>query len=195
MILYIANGIGFNECTRNYVLPKIVQQLQHLGFTCIEPFVDNNEASLSSGGRSIEKEYDIARRDVNGVRVCDGIFCVISNPIPDEGAMIELGLAMAWKKPIFLLNDDFRMTPGGNGYPMNLMLFASMPPDQWQKYYFTSLDQLSDDKKGLIQYRDRHMLANAFLRLCFLLRRRRPSSCSSAFCAHGAYWDPTDPMG
>ena len=46
---------------------------------------------------------------------------------PDEGVMIELGMAMALKKPTFLFRDDVRHCTDCEAYPLNLMLFTGLP--------------------------------------------------------------------
>lgn len=152
-VVYVANGLGFGELCRTRVLTAVVGELQRLGIYTIEPFADNNEASLSSE-RGVEREHDIARRDIRGVKDSDAVLCVVSSPIPDEGAMIEVGMAMAWNKPVFILNDDFRFADKAEGFPMNLMLFGKMPLHEWSDYYYTSLSQLSDPTKALVRWRN-----------------------------------------
>ena len=44
--------------------------------------------------------------------------------------MVELGLAIAWEKPVFLVRDDFRCCIDSEGYPLNLMLFTG-PAWKW----------------------------------------------------------------
>lgn len=147
--LYIANGIGFSKLGRTYVLDKIVGVVKSLGFDIIEPFSDNNELSLEIS-RTIESELEIAKRDMNGVRQSDGVLCVISSPIPDEGSMIEVGAAMALNKPVFYLNDDFRYKANNTGQlPLNLMLFTHTTADTWDRYYYTSIEDLSSPGKAL----------------------------------------------
>lgn len=172
MILYIANGLGFSELQRIHVLEPLVHKLEHdLGFTCVEPFRDNNELSLSDK-RGVDAEYAIGHADVQGVRLCDALLCVVSNFIPDEGAMVEVGLAIAWGKPVFLLNDDFRMKPVEDKLPLNLMIFMNTPRDRWKDYYYTSATQLSDPKKALTHMQQYTFpLRVAFSRLQFLAKR------------------------
>ena len=43
---------------------------------------------------------------------------------PDEGVMVELGMAIALKKPTFLFRDDFRQTNDSELYPLSLMIFT-----------------------------------------------------------------------
>lgn len=151
-VIYVANSLGFNTMARTLVLPKVVSVLKKLGFKTIEPFADNNEASLARE-RSVEQEHQIARRDVEGVRNSDAVLCVISSQTPDEGAMIEVGMAIAWGMPVFILNDDFRYASNDGGFPMNLMLFAGMPVDRWREYYYTDVEDLGNPDKALMKWR------------------------------------------
>ena len=66
--------------------------------------------------------------------------------------MIELGIAIALKKEIFLFRDDFRNCSDSNEYPLNLMLFLGLPRDDWQKYYFESLKDITSNKKGFMEW-------------------------------------------
>ena len=60
--------------------------------------------------------YQVRQADLADVQQCDGIFAIVNGNPPDEGVMIELGIAMptarsatyALNKAIFLFRDDFR---------------------------------------------------------------------------------------
>lgn len=149
--LYLANGLGFSASARALCLAPLVRAVEALGVHVIEPFADNNEVSLAHT-RTVEQELEIARLDMEGVRKSDGVLCVSSAPIPDEGAMVEVGLALAWGKPVFLLNDDFRYGTGGETLPMNLMLFAGMAADTWKDFYYTSVEELADPERALARW-------------------------------------------
>ena len=79
-------------------------------------------------------------------------FCDYKWNPPDEGVMIELGIAIALKKKIFLFRDDFRNCSDNNQYPLNLMLFLGLPRDNWKKYYFESLIDIEDNNKGFVEW-------------------------------------------
>lgn len=149
--LYLANGLGFSASARTLCLAPLVKAVEALGVRVIEPFADNNEVSLAHT-RTVEQELEIARLDMEGVRKSDGVLCVASSPIPDEGAMVEVGLALAWGKPVFILNDDFRYGTAGETLPMNLMLFAGMAADTWNDSYYTSVEELADADKALARW-------------------------------------------
>ena len=53
---------------------------------------------------------------------------------PDEGVMVELGLAIAGEKPVFLFRDDFRRCTDSEAYPLNLMVFTGLPETGWEAY-------------------------------------------------------------
>ena len=82
----------------------------------------------------------------------DGIFAVVNGVPPDEGVMIELGMAIALGKPTFLFRDDFRRATDSEEYPLNLMLFTGMPEQDWQDLYYTSVDEITEPGKALAQW-------------------------------------------
>ena len=43
--------------------------------------------------------YKVGQNDLRLVREADGIFAVVNGCPPDEGVMVELGMAIAWGKP------------------------------------------------------------------------------------------------
>ena len=71
---------------------------------------------------------------------------------PDEGVMIELGMAIAMGKPTFLFRDDFRRVTDSEEYPLNLMLFAGMPRQEWRDYYYTSVAEIESAHKALARW-------------------------------------------
>ena len=62
--------------------------------------------------------------DFRDVMESDAIFAVVNGVPPDEGVMVELGMAIALGKPTFLFRDDFRRVVESEQYPLNLMLFT-----------------------------------------------------------------------
>ena len=45
--------------------------------------------------------YQVSQADLRDVRDADGLFAVVNGCPPDEGVMVELGMAIAWHKPTF----------------------------------------------------------------------------------------------
>jgi len=48
--------------------------------------------------------------------------------------------------------DDFRNCSDSDQYPLNLMLFLGLPKDDWEKYYFQSLQDIKSNKKGFVEW-------------------------------------------
>ena len=65
---------------------------------------------------------------------------------------MELGAAIALGKPTFLFRDDFRRCTDSDDYPLNLMLFAGLPALDWQDYFYTSIDEIRNPEKALMQW-------------------------------------------
>ena len=82
----------------------------------------------------------------------DAIFAVVNGVPPDEGVMVELGMAIARKKPTFLFRDDVRRVAEGDDYPLNLMLFTGLPEDGWQDSYYTSVEEITAPQKALARW-------------------------------------------
>ena len=146
--VYLANAYGFSARQRATVLPELVSALESLGLEVWEPFRRNNqEAGLKPGWA-----YRVGQADVRDVREADAIFAVVNGVPPDEGVMVELGIAIALGKPTFLFRDDFRRATDSEQYPLNLMLFTGMPEHEWQDYYYTSLEEIASPDKMLARW-------------------------------------------
>jgi nucleoside 2-deoxyribosyltransferase len=143
--LYLANPYGFSAQQRALLLPPIVAQLEALGAEVWEPFERNNQVDFASPGWA----YRVAQADVRDVAQVDGIFALVNGTPPDEGVMVELGMAIALKKPVFLFRDDFRRCTDSEEYPLNLMLFASLPEVGWQHYFYDSVEEIGNPEKAL----------------------------------------------
>ena len=66
--------------------------------------------------------------------------------------MVELGIAIALKKEIFLFRDDFRNCSDSNQYPLNLMLFVGLPKESWRRNYFENLNDIKNPKKNFLNW-------------------------------------------
>ena len=146
-ILYLANPYGFSKQTKKLIC-EFINIFNDLNIEVYEPFSRTNHI--------IEKQsqwaYDLATSNFNDLKKCDGIFAIVNGTPPDEGVMIELGIAIALKKEIFLFRDDFRNCSDSNQYPLNLMLFLGLPRYNWEKYYFESLEDINSNKKALLEW-------------------------------------------
>lgn len=149
--LYLANPYGFSSQQRTRLLPEVIRALEALGAEVWEPFARNNPIDHTQP----EWAYDIGQRNVQDVRQCDAIFAVVNGMPPDEGVMVELGVAIALGKPTFLFRDDFRRCTDSERYPLNLMLFTGLPAVGWEDYYYTDLDEISHSNKALVRWLNR----------------------------------------
>ncbi len=146
--LYLANPYGFSAQLKAGPLQALVAALDAAGAEVWEPFARNNQADMGGAGWA----YRIGQADVRDVRAADGIFAVVNGCPPDEGVMVELGLAIAWGKPTFLFRDDFRRCTDSTTYPLNLMLFTGIPETGWERYWYASLDEIADPDKALARW-------------------------------------------
>ena len=143
--LYLASPYGFSAQQKSGPLAELVAALEKAGADVWEPFERNNQVDLTEAGWA----YDVGQDDLRDVREADGIFAVVNGCPPDEGVMVELGLAIAWGKPTFLFRDDFRSCTDSGDYPLNLMLYTGLPKHGWERYWFTDVEQIPDPGKAL----------------------------------------------
>lgn len=146
--LYLANPYGFSAQQRQGPLQELVAALESMGAEVWEPFARNNQIDRTSPNWA----YRIGQADLRDVREADGMFAVVNGCPPDEGVMVELGMAIAWGKPVFLFRDDFRRCTDSEGYPLNLMVFAGLPEIGWEACWYTSIEELADPDKALAQW-------------------------------------------
>ena len=145
--LYLANSYGFSKQT-NKLLYEFINIFNDLNIEVYEPFARTKNIIQKEG----DWAYDLAINNFNDLKKCDCIFAIVNGTPPDEGVMIELGIAIAMKKKIFLFRDDFRNCSDSNKYPLNLMLFLGLPRNNWKKYYFESLEDIKSNKKGFVEW-------------------------------------------
>ena len=147
-IIYLASPYGFSLQQRRGPLQEMVRVLEGMGAQVWEPFVRNNQQDRSQMGTA----YRIGQADMHDVRESDGILAIVNGVPPDEGVMVELGMAIAWGKEIFLFRDDFRRCTDSDEYPLNLMLFVGLPENRWRDRYYTSIDDMQDPDKDLAKW-------------------------------------------
>ena len=146
--LYLASPYGFSAQWKERLLPQFVGALEALGAEVWEPFARNNQVDFADP----DWAYQVGQADLEDVRQCDGVFAIVNGTPPDEGVMVELGAAIALGKATFLFRDDFRRCTDSGRYPLNLMLFVGLPKDQWERYYYTGLEQIADPQKALVPW-------------------------------------------
>lgn len=146
--IYLANPYGFSAQQKAELLPEFVRILESLGAEVWEPFARNNPLDQANPGWA----YQVGQRDLQDVKDCDAIFAIVNGTPPDEGVMVELGVAIALEKKTFLFRDDLRRCTDCERYPLNLMLFTGLPETGWEAYYYTSIDELGLPHKALVQW-------------------------------------------
>ena len=145
--LYLANPYGFSKQTKK-LLDAFINIFNDLNIEVYEPFERTKQIIQKEG----KWPYELARSNFNDLKKCDCIFAIVNGTPPDEGVMIELGIAIALKKEIFLFRDDFRNCSDSNQYPLNLMIFLGLPKYNWKKYYFESLQDIKSNNKGFVKW-------------------------------------------
>ena len=145
--LYLANPYGFSKQTEK-ILNDFINIFNDFDIEVYEPFERTKHIIKKEG----EWAYELARSNFSDLKNCDCIFAIVNGTPPDEGVMIELGIAIALKKQIFLFRDDFRNCSDSDQYPLNLMLFLGLPKDNWKKYYFESIQDIKSNKKGFVEW-------------------------------------------
>ena len=146
--IYLANPYGFSAQQKEMLLPDIIVALESLGLEVWEPFARNNQVDMSVSGWA----YQIGQADFRDVRDSDAIFAVVNAVPPDEGVMVELGMAIALGKLTFLFRDDFRRVTDSEEYPLNLMLFTGLPEKGWRDFYYTSVKEITAPEKALAKW-------------------------------------------
>ena len=146
--IYLASPYGFSAQWKRLLLPEFVKALESLGLEVWEPFARNGQVDLAESGWA----YRVAQCDLQDVRDADAFFAIVNGTPPDEGVMVELGVAIALGKPVFLFRDDFRRCTDSEQYPLNLMLFAGLPKDEWQEHLYTDLNEIKAPEKALARW-------------------------------------------
>ena len=145
--LYLANPYGFSKQTEK-ILNDFINIFNDFDIEVYEPFERTKHIIKKEG----EWAYELARSNFSDLKNCDCIFAIVNGTPPDEGVMIEIGIAIALKKQISLFRDDFRNCSDSDQYPLNLMLFLGLPKDNWKKYYFESIQDIKSNKKGFVEW-------------------------------------------
>ena len=146
--VYLANPYGFSAQQKALLLPPVIAAIESLGLEVWEPFARNNQDYFPEEDRA----YRIGQRDFQDVVDADAIFAIVNGVPPDEGVMVELGMAIALGKPTFLFRDDFRRAADSDLYPLNLMLFTGLPLDGWRDSYYTSVEEIASPGKALARW-------------------------------------------
>ena len=145
--IYLANPYGFSKQTKELLI-DFIKIFKNLNLEVYEPFERTKDINMKKSTSA----YEIARKNYSDLEKSDCIFAIVNGNPPDEGVMIELGIAIALKKEIFLFRDDFRSCSDSDQYPLNLMLFLGLPKDDWEKYFLESLEEITSNKKNFLSW-------------------------------------------
>ena len=143
--LYLASPYGFSEHWRIKLLPDFITKLECMGANVWEPFARNSDIDLSMPGGANK----VALSNLSDLKNSDGIFAIVNGSPPDEGVMVELGVAIALGKTTFLFRDDFRKCTDSDQYPLNLMIFMGIPFHSWNDYFYRSMDEIENKNKAI----------------------------------------------
>ena len=146
--IYLASPYGFADQWRLKLLPEFINKLESMGATVWEPFSRNSDIDFSLSGSANK----VACSNLKDLRNSDAFFAIVNGTPPDEGVMLELGIAIALGKPTFLFRDDFRKCTDSNDYPLNLMIFLGIPYNSWNDYFYRSLDEIDSHNKAIYQW-------------------------------------------
>ena len=146
--IYLASPYGFADQWRLKLLPEFINKLESMGANVWEPFSRNSDIDFSLSGSANK----VACSNLKDLRNSDAFFAIVNGTPPDEGVMVELGIAIALGKPTFLFRDDFRKCTDSNNYPLNLMIFLGIPYNSWNDYFYRSLDEIDSHNKAIYQW-------------------------------------------
>ena len=147
-IIYLASPYGFADQWKLKLLPEFISKLESMGAKVWEPFSRNSDVDFSIPGWANK----VASSNLRDLRNADAIFAIVNGSPPDEGVMVELGVAIALGKPTFLFRDDFRKCTDSDEYPLNLMIFMGLPNDSWNDYFYRSLDEIESNSKAIYKW-------------------------------------------
>ena len=145
--LYLANPYGFSKQTKN-LLPEFIRIFKSLDIEVYEPF----ERTKHLINNNNYWAYELAKTNKRDLEKSDCIFAIVNGNPPDEGVMIEIGIAIALKKEIFLFRDDFRNCSDSDQYPLNLMVFAGLPKETWSRNYLECLEDIVNPRKNFLNW-------------------------------------------
>ena len=145
--LYLANQYGFSKQSKN-LLAAFIKIFEELNIEVYEPFERTKHLINSKK----DWAYEVANSNLNNLKSCDCLFAIVNGNPPDEGVMIELGIAIALQKKIFLFRDDFRNCSDSDQYPLNLMLFVGLEKETCSINYFEILEDLVTPEKNFLNW-------------------------------------------
>ena len=146
--IYLASPYGFADHWRLKLLPEFITILNSMGARVWEPFDRNSDVDFSIPGWANK----VALSNFCDLKDSDALFAIVNGSPPDEGVMVELGVAIALGKPTFLFRDDFRKCTDSDEYPLNLMIFMGIPHLCWKDYFYQSIDEIDCKSKAIYKW-------------------------------------------
>ena len=146
----LASNLGFSKSQKDLILPRIVKNLETLGYEVTEPFAANNQDVDTGTAMSLEMAHCISLKDKLDVVRASAILLFLNGEPPDVGVYAEGGMAAVLRKKTFGLRDDFRMCTDCEDFPVNLMALAGLPRDKKElnRHLYTTIEELLDPGKG-----------------------------------------------
>ena len=86
--LYLANPYGFSQQTKT-LLSEFIKIFKDLNVEVYEPFERTKELISTENNWA----YKLAKTNLEDLKSCDCIFAIVNGNPPDEGVMVELGIA------------------------------------------------------------------------------------------------------
>ena len=137
--LYLANPYGFSKQTKT-LLNEFIKIFNDLYVEVFEPF----ERAKRLTQHESEWAYEVARSNFLDLKECDCIFAIVNGNPPDEGVMIELGIAIALNKIYSsTLKDIFKLKTFTCIITVYLANFQ--PTQQIYFYYFLYLVMIQNN--------------------------------------------------
>ncbi|MCY4513084.1 MAG: nucleoside 2-deoxyribosyltransferase [Bdellovibrionales bacterium] len=152
--IYLASNLGFSKSQKDLILPKIVKNLEKLGYEVIEPFAANNQDVDTGAAMSLEMAHRISLKDTLDVVKASAILLFLNGEPPDVGVYAEGGMAAVLRKKTFVLRDDFRLCTDCEDFPVNLMALSGLPKEKKElsRHFYTTIEELLNPKKALAGY-------------------------------------------
>ena len=109
MKVYIAGPL-FNEMERQRN-KDISELVESFGFETYLPQRDGGIFAelLASGKNIIDVRKEIFKKDIESIKNCDVILCLLDGRVPDEGMCVELGVAYTLNKKCIGYRTDSRV--------------------------------------------------------------------------------------
>ena len=160
-IVYLANPYGFSNLTNEHILNKLISELEKYHVEVFEPFRDMRPRPPHVWTPDAAFNVSYILRDK--IFESDAVFAIINGVPPDEGVSVEIGIATALKKPIFLFRDDYRLASDTNGsLPVNAMLYSGIPQvgnyGDWCDYLYGCFEQISNGDKAFRRWAEQRPL-------------------------------------